>query len=157
MLLLLGVWYNYKYSMDVAEDIEYNSAEFSQKLLIATQGSEFKNALINEVIATYQKEAMYIKVIDVEALEQINLKEYNAILLVHTWENWKAPVVVERFVNNLSKAKKNQLVVVTTSGRGSYKMDGVDAITGESNIKNIIPIANQIIERLDILLKSKPL
>jgi len=155
LLILVGIWYKHTYSMDVAEHIEHNSSYYSQKLLIATQGSEFKNALTEEVIANYKNDSIYINVIDVTALDKINLNNYNAILLLHTWENWKPPVAVEKFVNGLSEIQKNKLVVMTTSGQGTYKMDEVDAITGESEIKNMTSISNQIIEKLNPLLKTE--
>lgn len=157
ILILIGIWYKYEYSMDVAEHVEYNSSEYSRKLLIATQGSEFKNTLTKNVIEHYKNDSIYIKVIDVASLETIDVEKFGVILLIHTWENWEPPKIVEKFINGLSNAERNKLIVMTTSGQGSYKMEGTDAITGESNLNNIVSVTNQIIERLNILLKSKTL
>jgi hypothetical protein len=42
-------WYRDTYSQEVAESFEVNSPELETKVLIATQGSEFKEALLMRV------------------------------------------------------------------------------------------------------------
>lgn len=155
IMILFGIWYKYEYSMDIINPVEYNSYDYSSKLLIATQGSEFKNALTDEIIQHYKNDSVFIKVIDVTSLDSIDVKMFNAILLIHTWENWQPPVIVEDFVRGLSNDKKNNLIAMTTSGQGSYKMKEVDAITGESNLNNVSSISHQLIKKLDPMLKSK--
>lgn len=74
VLILLGIWYNHEYSMEVSENIEYNSSDYNRKLLIATQGSEFKNALTQEVIQYYKTDSIFIQIIDVATLESIDVE-----------------------------------------------------------------------------------
>lgn len=154
--LTFTVWYNYTYSMGKAEAFQVNSFNHNRKLVIATQGSDFKNTVTEAVINHYKQDSIFIKIIDVSALSEINPKDFNAVLLIHTWENWKPPIEIETFISN-STNYKNKIIVFTTSGRGSYKMEEVDAITGASKLEDTLSFTNKIIERLNPLLKNKTL
>ena len=154
-ILLFGFWYKYTYSMEIAKSFQVNSPSYNTKLLIATQGSDFKNELTNLITEHYKNDSIFIQTIDISSLDSVDETMYNAILIIHTWENWKPPEAVEKFINKLSEEEKNKLIVMTTSGQGTYKMEGIDAITGESDLNTIELISDQIIEKLNLLLKSK--
>lgn len=154
LLLVFGIWYKYKYSMETANEFQVNSPDYTRKLVIATQGSEFKNLVTNEVIDHFKEDSIFIQVIDVSSLPKIQLKDYNAVVLMHTWENWKPPVEVKEFINRTT-SENSKIVIFTTSGQGNYKMDGVDAITGESNLEEIKNFSQKIIDKLSPLLKPK--
>ena len=135
LLLVIGIWYNYTYSMDKVRAFQVNAPTHTNKLIIATQGSDFKDAITENIVNHYKQDSIFIKVIDISLLPEINPKSFNAILLIHTWENWKPPINIERFINR-SANYKSKIVVLTTSGKGSFKMDDVDAITGVSILEN---------------------
>lgn len=148
----VALWYKYEYAMEISEEYAINNQELELKLLIATQGSEFKDAVVGKIINEYKIDSVFIKVIDVSSLPKIIAQDYTAIVLIHTWENWQPPKAIEDFVND-TMVDKNKLIVLTTSGEGSYKMDEVDAITGESKLENVTSFADIIIKRLESLLK----
>ena len=154
LLLIFAMWYKYEYSMEVAQEFEVNSPELNLKLLVATQGSEFKNEVTKGVVNYYEKDSVYIKVIDVTLLASIDPTDYNAIVVIHTWENWQPPAEVELFINRI-KDIQDKIIILTTSGEGSYKMEGVDAITGESKLENTNTYNNQIIKRIESILYLK--
>jgi hypothetical protein len=151
LLFLLAVWYKFTYSMDKASAFEVNLAEYPQKLLIATQGSEFKDKITLNVINHFKESPISISVIDISALNEIKPADYNALLLIHTWENWKPPIDIDIFINR-TKDYKDRIVVITTSGEGSYKMVDIDAITGESKTENILPLTQKAIYKIEALL-----
>jgi hypothetical protein len=151
LLFLLAVWYKYSYAMDKAEAFEVNSVKYPQKLLIATQGSEFKDEVTLNVINHFKDDSIFISVIDISALKVVKPEEYDALLLIHTWENWKPPIDVDVFINR-TKDYKDRIVVITTSGEGSYKMLDIDAITGESKIENILPFTQKAIYKIEPIL-----
>ncbi|HEY5687652.1 MAG TPA: hypothetical protein VIS27_05030 [Yeosuana sp.] len=152
MLLVFAVWYKYEYSMDKVETVQFNSPDLDLKLLIATQGSAFKNKITSNITDHYKKDSIYIKVIDVSQLPAINPINYKAIVIIHTWENWKPPKEVQSFIEkNISN--QNKIVVFTTSGKGSFKIQEIDAITGESKLENTTFYSNLIIKKLDDLIK----
>ena len=153
-LVLFAIWYKYEHSMDKAEEFQVNSPDYSEKLIIATQGSDFKTAVTNNIINYFKQDSIFIKVIDVYSLSKINPKDYNAIVLIHTWENLKPPATVEVFINR-TFAFQNKIIVFTTSDQGSYKMDGIDAITGESKLAQVYFFSNAIIDKLKPLIKHR--
>lgn len=123
-------WYRIHYSMSAARPFEVNDPLSSPRVLIATQGSQFKDAVVAGLVDHLKTRAAYIKVIDVSALPGVDAGEWNAIVLIHTWEMRKPPKEVTAFVERASSSGK--LVVLTTSGAGTFKMDGVDAISSAS-------------------------
>ncbi|NHF59607.1 hypothetical protein FK220_009665 [Flavobacteriaceae bacterium TP-CH-4] len=148
-------WYQQRYSMDRVTAYEVNTPALENSLLIATQGSDFKNALTQELVNYYKTRATYIKVIDVHELTEIDMDAFNAIVIMHTWENWKPPEPVAAFIEE-NKEQRNRMVVVATSGEGSYKIEGVDALTGESIIENVPQYVNKITDRLALLFDQNP-
>src|SRR5690554_3363 len=126
-------WYKFTYSMEEAASFEVNSKENQTSLLIATQGSEFKNGLTNNIVNYYKEKTVFIKVIDISKLKNIDIK---------------------KFINNNSQIKA-KTIVYTTSGAGTKKMKDVDALTGESKINDIDKASKQIIEKLTPILKTE--
>ena len=152
LFILFAVWYKYQYSIDTAKSFEVNTSMLDRKLIIATQGSEFKNEITKNIVEFYKPDSIYIKVVDISSLLEIDPQNWNALVIMHTWENWKPPIDVKAFIDR-TQAFHNKIVVLTTSGQGSFKMKGIDAITGESKLEKTASYAHLIIERLDPLLK----
>lgn len=142
-------WYKYTYSMKVATPFEVHSPGSPHHLLIATQGSTFKDAVVKGLVHHFEQEPVYIKVIDIGDLDKINLEEWNAVVILHTWENWKPPRVIHEFFSK--KPLLGKIVVLTTSGRGNYKMLGIDAITSPSMVEEVPPKTDEIIRKVDYL------
>lgn len=158
ILLLLffafAVWYKYEYSMYVVNERTIKNPEFEEKLLVVTQGSAFKDSITRGIVDHYQSDSVFIRIIDVSQLPEINLKDYDAMVLMHTWENWKPPMPVEDFINGLED-ERDKIIVLTTSGNGGYKMENVDAITGESDLERAPEFTNKILVRLNPLFRDK--
>lgn len=153
LFFAFALWYKYQYSMDEANSYEVNSISFTKKLLIATQGSDFKNKLTEEVVAHYKPDSVYIKVIDISSLKNMGLEDYNGILIIHTWEYSKPPPIIQFFMDN-DKYIPEKMVVFNTSGEGSYKMDNVDAITGASKMENTGIHVDKIVTRLNSIINN---
>jgi hypothetical protein len=154
LFFVFALWYKYTYSMGEADSFEVNTVDMRSKLLIATQGSDFKNTVTQGVVDNYRSDSVFIKVIDVSTLSEIIPDDYDAILVVHTWEYEKPPAVVRSFIEK-AKSHKDRIVVMTTSGPGTSKMEGVDAVTGESILEDAPDVVEKIIARLDPLLKTE--
>ncbi|MCK5441800.1 MAG: hypothetical protein KAJ23_07915 [Maribacter sp.] len=152
LFFVFVIWYSYIYSMDKAKPFQLKFPNLDSKLLIATQGSDFKNTLTNGIVDYFKSDSIFIKVIDVSSLDEVNPVYYDAITVIHTWENWKPPSAVKMFLERTSKYK-DQIIVLTTSGEGTYKIEEVDAITGESIWDDVPLLVDKIIEKLDPILK----
>ncbi|AEM69498.1 hypothetical protein Murru_0444 [Allomuricauda ruestringensis DSM 13258] len=154
LFFLLAVWYKNMYSMEAVEPYAMYSQTFDKKLLIATQSSIFKDSLVRNVVRHYENDSVFIKIIDVSDLPEIDHSDFNAVWLLHTWEYGKPPEAVEAFVN-ANKNHLEKIIVLTTSGEGNNTIEGVDGLAGESIIKNIILYTDWTILKLDILLSHE--
>jgi hypothetical protein len=140
--------------MEVATSYEVNAPDLDRKLLIAMQGSEFKDSLVVGITRYYNTEPIFIKVIDISLLENTDTADFDAILLLHTWEYGKPPDAIQSFMDK-NQVLKNKLVVLTTSGEGTEKMEGVDAITGESILSDVSQFVDNVLARLNPLLEVR--
>ena len=143
-------WYKIHYSMDVARSYEVNSPELKSRVLVATQGSEFKDAIVAGIVDHLKQRQVYIKVVDVAALPQVNADKWNAVVLIHTWQNMKPQADAENFLERVKDFSK--VIVLTTSGNGNFKMEGVDAITTASVMADVPSRVADISTRLDSIL-----
>ena len=149
-LVAFSAWYKLHYSMDVARPFEVNDPHSKPRVLIATQGSEFKDAVVSGVIDHLKTRAAYVKVIDVSALSGVAEDEWDAIVLVHTWEMHKPQADAQAFVNRARSIPK--MVVLSTSGAGDFKMEGIDVISSASTIADVPARVEAIIEKVDAVL-----
>jgi hypothetical protein len=157
VLLFMGflLWYQWRYAMKTATPFEVNAPSSAQRLLIATQGSAFKNTVVQGLVYHYKQDSIFMKIIDVADLEKTNPEDFRALVIIHTWENWKPPASVKSFLEK-NEAFKNKIVVFTTSGEGNYRMENVDALTGESIIEEAPLVVDKIITKLNPLLNPTP-
>ncbi len=151
LFLLLALWYKQSHAMDLVEPYTVNSENFERKLLIASQGSDFMDALVQGVIAHYKNDSVFIQIMDVSGLPEVNYRDFDAILLVHTWEYNKPPQVVEEFIGD-SDLNVKKVIAITTSGEGNRFIGGVDGISGESQVKFAHEYSDWAIMKLNSLL-----
>lgn len=129
------------------KEISQNSAKFN--VLIASQGSEFKNSLVDSIVNILKDRSVNIKIIDVTGLAEINESDWNALILIHTTEKWQLQADVKAFLERTKDL--NKIMLVTTSGDGKWKTAdySVDIITSASATKELPVITQKIKEWLD--------
>lgn len=135
-----------------AESFEVGSPELEQKVLIASQGSNFKNALVDSLTEHLKEKSFYIKVVDVSALGEVNEDEWNALVLIHTTQQNRLQPDVKEYLN---RAKDLSMVIlVTTSGPGEWKTKDyeVDIFTSASKMDELSSLTTKILARLDLIL-----
>jgi hypothetical protein len=128
-------WYLVRNSMSVARAFEVNDPRAATRVLVATQGSAFKDAVVAGVVGQLQTRGAYVKVIDLSSLSTVREDEWNAIVMVHTWEMGQAPAEVKRFAAAVRERRK--LVGFATSGRGDFRLEGVDVISSASRMADV--------------------
>lgn len=155
IIIVMGfmLYYLLTNSMYEAESYTVNDATLSTSVIIATQGSEFKDLLTKKIVAHYKPMSVYLEVIDVSKLYALAPEKHNAIVIMHTWEYGEAPQDVKLFLKN-NAAFIPKIIVVTTSGDGDAHNKDIDAITGESNLETVNTMAGEIIEKIDLILKG---
>jgi hypothetical protein len=145
-------WYSVQHTMDEVRPYEINDPHLTHHILIATQGSEFKDALVHEVIKRLQSQPVYIRVIDVAALSNMRESEWSAIVILHTWENWKPQRDAQFFVDHAES--RDKIIMLSTSGSGSRKMKTIDGITAASEMNEVSAKAKEIVTRIQNILNS---
>jgi hypothetical protein len=151
--LIFAVWYRYHYAMDLARSFEVAGSPTGPKVLIATQGSDFKDAITAGLADRLQRRSAFVKVIDVTSLDGVREADWNAIVVIHTWEMRKPPTEVKAFVDRISE--RNKLVVLTTSGAGDFKLEGVDAISSASRMDDVETRVSELAGRIDAILDAR--
>lgn len=142
------------FAQKVAESFEVNSPTLSTKILIATQGSSFKEALVMSLIEQLRTQAVYINVVDVSALPTMKEDDWQAIVIVNTCEGGQMQTDVNAY---LAQAKALQKVVLlTTSGSGTWQPTGlsIDSISSASRKQRIAPLVVEMVQRVQSILKS---
>ena len=129
--ILIG--YKYVYSMEVAENQEVGNANAALKVLIATQGSEYKNQLVAAIVT--DESDVYFKVIDVSQLDEVQYEAWDAFVVMHTWEVWEPEPNAAKFLEEYKDAMN--VFVVSTSGGGDLMIDGVNGISGASSLTDV--------------------
>ena len=124
-----------------------NRAAEQSRVLIATQKSDFKQAVIQAIRDTLEKNYSYIKVIDVKRLPHESTDAYNAVILLNECMAGRPDPRVESFIDD--SPEKDKLVVLTTGRLDSWKPESprVDAISSASVMTQAPAIGQSIAEK----------
>ncbi len=146
------VWYEYNYSMDTVIPFEVNHPNLETKVLIASQGSRFKDSLVQNVLRHYKKDTIYFKVIDVYTLFTVNIDKWDALVIINSWEYGSPPRNVKNFIKD-HPDQLHKLIVLSTVGSSNIVLEDVAVISGESIIEKTMQYTNVLVERLDEIIK----
>ena len=152
LLVIAVVGYKFLFSQGVVESFEVNDPALTPKVLIASQGSGFKNALVSGIIEDLKQKPIYIKVVDVSALPEVKEDEWNALVLINTCQSSRLQPDVEEYLSQTQKP--DHLVLLTTSGSGNWKPEKspVDSISSASKKKNVDSLVADILKRVETIL-----
>lgn len=78
--------------MEVAEPYKVNAAQWDKQLLIVMQDSDFKDALTKGLVDHFKSDSIFIQVEDIQVLDVIGPENFDALVIIHIWGNWKPPV-----------------------------------------------------------------
>jgi hypothetical protein len=152
LFFLLMVWYDATYSMEIIDSFEINTKSQPHRVLIASQGSEYKEGVVRGVMDSLKEDSVYLKVVDVSSLNTIQPEDWDAIIIIHTWEIWKPEENSKRFLDE--SYDQSKMYVVTTSGSGERHIDGIDGITGASDLNQVSSHVELLLNWLDETLSS---
>lgn len=128
-------------------------APSAPRVLIATQATPYKEAVTAGLTEHLKGKSVVVEVIDITDLDKVEPAKWQAIVLMHTWEMERPPAAVQDFVDRLPSREK--LVVHTTSAEGDIKLEGVDAISGASNVVDAGAMVKTLAARVDAVLKVR--
>ena len=128
--------------------------EGAPRILIASQQSKFKRALVAEIRTALQKKQYYIKIIDVKALRDESIHNYHAVVIIN---KCMADPRVEDYI--LEATQKDKIILLTTGVMEAWKPDSdkVDAMTAASKLSESNRIARIITGKVTHLIDSQSL
>jgi hypothetical protein len=128
---------------------------YNRKVLVATQSSKFKQAVVAEIHDQLNQNSIYLKIVDVRGLKNQSGAEFSAVVIINKCMAGRPDPRVESFIDR--EPQKNKIIVLTTGIRDSWKPDapGVDAITSASVLDKSDQIARSIVNRVLALVNSK--
>jgi hypothetical protein len=139
----------------VAESFEVGSVDMNKKVLIASQGSEYKNLMVDTLTSRLKGKDIYISVIDISKLNEINQEDWDAQIIIHTTESWKLPDPVKEYLDKIENT--DEVTLLITSGSGEWKPEAcqVDILTSASKVTDIPVLANSIEGKINSLFEEK--
>lgn len=155
VVLLAAAAYGYRlrYSMDPALAFEVGERGERPAVLVTTQGSAYKDAVVRSFVERLAPRVAYIRVVDVSALPSIGERDWDALVVLHTWESRQPQPDARAFVGRVTDRSK--LVVLTTSGSGDERMPSVDAITSASEVARAHADAAELFRRTELVLHGR--
>ena len=136
------------------EEIGRGNRSSKRRVLIATQQSPFKEAVVSKVVEGLEKEACYVKIIDIKKLAEEPIEHYEAIVMINTCQARRLNRHARKFLTRVEG--KEKIILLTTAGDEHWKPKGVtvDAITSASEMNKAGAIADLIMDKVQTLLKG---
>jgi len=108
-----------------------------KKVLIASQGSDFKNILLEDMVGQLKSDNIYMSIIDCTSLKKDNSTDWNAIVIIHTTKVHQMPKYVSTYLQRFSDLSR--FILVSTSGGGDEMITEfeVDAISTASRLSDV--------------------
>ncbi|ECJ9745155.1 hypothetical protein FQR52_01085 [Listeria monocytogenes] len=137
VVIFAGVMLSYRFikSMDVTENAEINKSATGDHVLLATQGSKFKDSVMNQVKKDMEGKNVHVSIIDTTKLDKVKADGYDKVVLFTTVQSDDIPENVTTFMND-NKDKSIHIAVTADSGRWDNQPKGVDAISEASKAEN---------------------
>jgi tetratricopeptide (TPR) repeat protein len=149
LVLAAAAWYMIQYYPRQAEPYEINTADISPRILIATQGSDFKNDLVSRLGNRLEFRPAFVKVMDIGELDEVDIDYWDKIIVLNTAMMNKLDSKVEKFILRVPNRESTLLVV--TSGGADFKPANlnVDAISGASRMADIGRLTGMILDWME--------
>jgi len=136
----------------IIEPYQIGNPGADQKILIASQGSDFKESLLYELTEEIQDKERFLSIVDCTQLDREDLSKWDACVIIHTTQIHGMPKAAESFLIN-SDTHSN-VILVTTSGGGDEEIRNfdVDGISSVSRMSVIPDLVDSITFKLDCIL-----
>lgn len=133
-----------------------NNLNAPHKIVIASNGSDFRDSIRNKVIKKYSDNC-YIEVINLDKLQTVEYDRYDAILVMDAIIAWGGfNPEMKNYIDSLSENKKVVLFLSAGDEELKYSYKGVDAISSASVVEEEDKIVQEITGKIDkLLLESK--
>ncbi len=137
------------------ELIEFGDKNQTNRVLIATQQSDFKDSIVSKIMELLKEDNCYIKVIDLNDWENEIPEDYKSIIIIGAVKMGKLNSNADKFIETIQQKEKIILLASTNSGKWKSKME-IDSITSASEIIKVDSIAQNITDKIREHLISSP-
>jgi hypothetical protein len=100
------------------------------RILIATQKTEFKDAVMQAITEHFENQNIFISVIDVRQLPDIDAAEWDKIVIFSAIKMYKFHPGIVKFLEGQNNTGK--IFMYNTSGGTVMSSDGIDTVTSAS-------------------------
>ena len=130
------------------------NAPTNQTILIATEQSEFKDAVVAHVTQTLKQGGRAVKVVDLKELAQEAADRYDGIVILNTIWAWHLRGKVSHFLKPLTDEQRRKVVLVSTADGEDWKTKekGVHAVTSASKMTKVDEVAGFVVRELKSVL-----
>jgi hypothetical protein len=128
-----------------------------RRVLIATQESQFKEAVINRVIEELEGDEVYIEVVDLKALSQKPRERYEAVVILNEYQFFSLHHHVRKYLKDADEEEKKKIILITTAGSPHRvrEVTEVDAISSASKPERADTVSETILQKVHTLFSSK--
>lgn len=131
----------------------YENPDADCKIMITGVSSEFKNAVLEDIVEKYS-ETCQIEIVEFSKAHKIDPDDYAAIILMDEVEGW---MILNRRARRLIRKvePREKLIPFLTAGDEEYEYEknGIDAITSASEMDKVEESVATISERIDALIQ----
>lgn len=131
----------------------YDNPGAEHTIMITGYDTEFKSALVEEIVAKYSPKCR-IEIVGISKAPKADYSQYSAIILMDEVEAWM--MMNRRARKIIDKIEpKDKLIAVITAGDEDweYEKDGVEAITSASVMSEQDKVLEEIYKRVDSLIE----
>lgn len=154
LVIILGCTYIILNWQGIIEPDQRGDPHARHKLLIASQGSEFKEELVTDLLQRLKSDTVFVSIRDCTSLNEEIKTDWDAILIIHTTQIHGMPEAAMNYLERVPDLSK--VVLITTSGGGDETVSefDVDAISTASRMASVDKIADWTISKVKIILAN---
>ncbi len=151
LMVLIGVIFYFSLTPEKAKTFDVNNPDLNKKLLIATEGSDFKNTLVSNIIDRTKEKSVYIKVTDVNELPKMNKDNWNAIVIITAVQFGKMGNGVDEFLSHVENY--DNIILFNTGNMGTFEPKyNIDALSSASSNNDFDSLTDKILSKIDSLI-----
>ena len=142
--------------------LERGDKDAAKRVLIATEQSEFKEAVTSRIMDTLEQEGCFVRLIGLENLADESVGHYGAIVIINSYEFWQIDWDASDFIDSVDEKAQEKIILLTTVGGTLQEQifnpgrGNVDSISSASVMSKADSISGEIIEKIQVLLELFP-
>jgi len=154
LLFIFACYYVITNWQGVIEPYQVGNQDSQYKVLIASQGSEFKDKLLLELVQQLKSDTVYMSIVDCTSLAEEAVTDWDAIVIIHASQAHGMPKSARAFLESFPDHSK--VILVTTSGGGDEKINEfeVDAVSTASRLSSTDMISDWAVAKVKHILSN---